>query len=178
MKKIKNLKFSNFIFIFILIVFILLRSFILYWGYVPSSSMEKTISENSYILGNRLAYLNKEPARDDIIVFKYPIDQKTNFVKRIIGLPGELVTIENGQVYINHEPINEAYINGPWINDNTNYSFQVPDNAYFVMGDNRNNSLDARYWKDVAASLGYQNPEKYTFVYKENILAKIIWYQK
>lgn len=112
---------------------------------VPTGSMEPTIMTDSRMLGFRLSYLFGEPQRGDIIIFKYPDDEKQPFVKRIIGLPGETVEIIGGVTHIDGTPLDEPYLKeepsmmnfGP---------FEVPEDCYFVMGDNRNHSNDARYW--------------------------------
>lgn len=114
---------------------------------VISPSMENTIMTNSRILGSRLAYVFSEPERFDIIVFKFPDDETSfPFVKRIIGLPNEKVEIKNGKVYINDS---ETPLDDSFIKEETsgNYGpFTVPEDSYFVMGDNRNNSHDSRAW--------------------------------
>lgn len=114
---------------------------------VPSGSMETTIMTGSRMMGLRVTYWFNDPERGDIIVFKYPDDPSENFVKRVIGLPGETVEIIGGVTYIDGEKLDEPYLKetplprdfGP---------FEVPDECYFVMGDNRNNSNDARFWKN------------------------------
>ena len=115
---------------------------------IPSGSMENTIMTGDRIIGNRLAYISGEPKRGDIIIFKYPDDETQNFAKRIIGLPGEKVDIIDGKVYINDSetPLEEDYLKEEWLIAAGPYSYTVPDDSYFVMGDNRNNSLDSRYW--------------------------------
>ena len=112
---------------------------------VPSASMENTIMTGDRMIGFRLAYVFNSPERGDIIIFKYPDNEKQTFVKRIIGLPGDTVEIKGGVTYINGEVLDEPYLRetpadkdfGPYI---------VPEDSYFVMGDNRNNSSDSRYW--------------------------------
>lgn len=111
---------------------------------VPTGSMEETIMPGSRVLVNRLAYLADGPRRGDVVTFYYPDDEETVFLKRIIGLPGETVEGTGGKVYIDGEPIQEDYISqeldldfGPC---------EVPEGMYFMMGDNRNNSWDSRFW--------------------------------
>lgn len=119
---------------------------------VPSGSMEKTIMTNSRMIGLRIAYLFEKPDRGDIIVFHYPDDPKQIFVKRIIGLPGETVEMKEGITYIDGEPLEENYINPDYWNgsmEGDRYNcgpFTVPEGHYFVMGDNRGNSHDSRFW--------------------------------
>jgi len=128
---------------------------------IPTGSMESTVMTGDRVIGFRLAYLFSEPERGDIIMFKMPDNESKNYLKRIIGLPGEQVAIIDGKVYINgnEEPLAENYLNvvptgsyGPYV---------IPADSYFVMGDNRNRSYDSRYWDD-------------KFVSKDQIIAKAI----
>ncbi len=112
---------------------------------VPTGSMEETILPGSRVLVNRLAYLADKPQRGDIVTFYYPDDEDTVYLKRIIGLPGETVEGIGGMVYIDGEPITEDYTSQEL---NSDFGpFEVPSGMYFVMGDNRNNSWDSRYWE-------------------------------
>ena len=80
---------------------LLIKNFLIINADVPPGSMERTIMPGDRFIGNRLAYLKSDPERGDIVVFKYPDDESENYVKRVIGLPGETVVIENGKIYIN-----------------------------------------------------------------------------
>lgn len=113
---------------------------------VPTGSMENTIMPESRIIINRLAYAKEEPKRGDIISFTFPDDGKTNYLKRIIGLPGETISGKDGSVYIDGVILEERYLKEPMLGEFG--PFFVPDGSYFVMGDNRNNSWDSRYWQD------------------------------
>lgn len=108
---------------------------------VPTESMEPTIPAKSFLVGSRRAYKNDDPARGDIVIFEH---EGIQLIKRIVALPGESVQIINGQVLIDGETLHESYI----IEDGSSSfgTITVPSNAYFVLGDNRNHSLDARYW--------------------------------
>ncbi len=137
-----------------------LDKFIIVNAKIPSASMEPTIMTGDRLIGNRLAYLKDTPQRGDVVIFLYPDNESEYFIKRVIGLPGETVTIRQGKVYINDatEPLDEsAYIVATPIGDFGPYN--VPEGAYFMMGDNRNNSMDSRYWNQ-------------KFVYKDKILGK------
>ena len=117
---------------------LLIDGFIIINATVPSGSMEKTIMTGDRVLGTRFAYWFSEPKRGDIVVFRYPIDEakgkKTKFIKRIIGLPGETVTITDGVVYINGEALEENYINGTWTQENDGFEFNVPEDHYLMLG--------------------------------------------
>ena len=114
-----------------------------------SASMEPTLKVNDRVLIDKKAYENALPKRGDIILFTPPKklreqDIKDPFIKRVVGLPGETIEIQNGKVYINNQPIKEDYIAYP-INKTT-VKDKIPEHAYFVLGDNRNNSYDSQYW--------------------------------
>ena len=133
---------------------LIVNYFIIVNSTVPSGSMENTIMTNSRMIGLRLSYLFEEPERGDIIIFHYPDDPKQIFVKRIIGLPGETVEVKAGITYIDGEPLEEDYINPSYWNgslEGRGYDsgpFTVPEGSYFVMGDNRGNSHDSRFWQN------------------------------
>ncbi len=137
-----------------------LDKFIIVNAKIPSASMEPTIMTGDRLIGNRLAYINDLPQRGDIVIFKYPDNEKEYFIKRVIGLPGETVTVKNGLVYIDDSdtPLDESdYVVTTPLGDFGPY--KVPEGAYFMMGDNRNNSMDSRYWN-------------HPYVYKDKILGK------
>ena len=108
---------------------------------VIGPSMEPTVEEEQRLIINKLAYFFKNPERGDIVIF-HPLNaQQTDYIKRIIAIPGDTVEIKNGAVYVNGIRLNEPYIKDP-----PYYSFsprEVPANNYFVLGDNRNNSNDS-----------------------------------
>src|SRR5574344_1888128 len=85
--------------------------FIIVNATVPSSSMETTIMTNDRVIGYRLAYLNSEPKRGDIVIFKFPDNEKVLYIKRIIGMPGEELEVKDGKVYIDGEALDEPYLN-------------------------------------------------------------------
>lgn len=146
-----------------------IRAFVVQAFKIPSGSMKSTllvgdhILVNKFIYGIRLPIVNKElihikdPKRFDIVVFQYPVDPTKDFIKRVIGLPGDTVQIKDKQVYVNNQLLTEPYITH---SDNkilpANISprdnmapIVVPSNSLFVMGDNRDESYDSRFWKFV-----------------------------
>lgn len=139
------LDWSRFIFTALVLGFLISNKLIAN-AQVPTGSMENTIMPESRIIINRLAYINEKPERGDIISFYFPDDGKTNFLKRVIGLPGETVLGKDGYVYIDGTILEETYLKEPM--EGEFGPFTVPEDSYFVMGDNRNNSWDSRYWSD------------------------------
>lgn len=140
-----------------------LNTFVIANSRVPSGSMETTIMTKDRVIGSRLNYYFEEPERGDIVIFRFPDDESIYYVKRIIGLPGDLVDIVDGQVYLNGSdtPLEEPYIKEPMIPEAPMH-YEVPEGSYFMMGDNRNYSLDARRWEN-------------TYVKKEKIIAKVLF---
>ena len=147
---------------FSVLLAVFINKFIVMNAHVPSGSMEQTIMTGDDLFVYRLPYLFSEPERFDVIVFDYPDNEKLLYIKRIIGMPGEKIEIKNGKVYINDagEPLKEEFVNGQPLGDYGPY--YVPDNCYFVMGDNRNNSQDSRFWRN-------------TFVKRRKIVGKAIF---
>ncbi|MFH1639743.1 MAG: signal peptidase I [Chloroflexota bacterium] len=108
---------------------------------VVGPSMEPTVIEEQRLIVNKIVYYFHHPERGDIIVFQPPNKQQPDYIKRLIGLPGDTLEIRNGVVYINGEVLNE-----PYIKDTPHYSVastKIPEDSYFVLGDNRNNSNDS-----------------------------------
>ncbi|MDO5135164.1 MAG: signal peptidase I [Eubacteriales bacterium] len=145
----------------VLVIVLVINNVVLINAKIPSESMEKTIMTGDRIFGLRLAYgLNldlfgleyskklREPERFDIIIFQYPDDESQLFIKRLIGLPGETVEIVDGKVYIDgsQTPLEDSFI--PEKMRGSYGPFQVPENCYFMLGDNRNNSKDSRFWNN------------------------------
>lgn len=142
-----------------------INTFVIANSRVPSGSMETTIMSGDRIIGSRLSYkLGGKPNRGDIVIFKHktgPGEKETRLVKRIIGLSGETVDIRNNHIYINESemPLEETYLREAM--ETGDYHFKIPENCYLMLGDNRNNSADARFWPD-------------PYVPKEKILAKVL----
>lgn len=132
------------------IVFLLIQNFIVGMYYIPSESMVPTLQVNDRVVVTKFSYAMAEPDRQDIVVFKFPPNDdttkpKADYVKRIIGLPGEKLEIKNNVVFINEKALEENYLNEGTRMPNFG-PVEIPEGSYFVMGDNRNNSNDSRYW--------------------------------
>lgn len=115
---------------------------------VDGYSMEPTLHNGEFVIVNKLAYRFGDPEQGDVIVFHYPRDPDQEYIKRIIGLPGDRVRISNGMVYVNDEQIAEPYIAAP---PRYQSEWFVPEGSLFVLGDNRNNSSDSHNWGPVPA---------------------------
>ncbi|NEO56756.1 MAG: signal peptidase I [Okeania sp. SIO3B5] len=131
---------------------LLVRIFIAEPRYIPSDSMIPTLEVGDRLVVEKVSYYFHPPVAGNIIVFqppqqlqRYGYAKNQAFIKRVIGLPGDTIKIENGLVYINDQPLTENYIAEP-PEYTLPISIKVPDNQYFVMGDNRNNSNDSHVW--------------------------------
>lgn len=130
---------------------------------VEGQSMMPRLHDQDRIFVNKFIYPlrewlgDKEPIkRGDIVVLLYPLDPSKSYIKRVVGLPGEEINIEDGKLYINGQLVEEPYLD-PGYTDNNSLATpkRIPDHHYFVMGDHRRNSSDSRYWDFV--------PEKYIY---------------
>lgn len=133
-------------FVFAFAIYFIATNTLIANAIVPTGSMENTIMPGSRIIINRLAYLTENPERGDVISFWYPDDEEKNFLKRVIGLPGETIEGKEGKIYIDGKELTESYIKEVCYEDFGPY--KVPEESYFVMGDNRNHSKDSRYWNN------------------------------
>lgn len=159
---------------FILAMFI--RTFLVQAFKIPTGSMRPTLFEGDLILVNKLIYGAKvpltrlrlpalrQPRRTDVIVFIYPQDAKKDFIKRLVASEGETVEIRNGTIYVNDQPLTDPSFSQRYYYNRgdfgaENQKITVPENSFFVMGDNSASSQDSRYWG---------------FVPKDNVLGKAI----
>lgn len=139
--------------VYTIVLFILLRCIFIF-SFVPTGSMEPTIKENSMLIGWRLEYLLADPTPDrgDVIIF-----QHENFddylVKRVIGCPGDQIEITHGEIYVNGQVLIEPYLEQPDFSQE-NGPFSVPEGKLFVLGDNRNFSIDSRHWETPFVDIG------------------------
>ena len=143
------------------ILFILNRTVVLN-AQVVSPSMENTIMTYGRVIASRVAYVRRDPQRFDVIIFNDPDGLKSDpFVKRIVGLPGEIVEIRDGLVYIDSSsvPLDYSFVRSLYLGSHG--PFLVPENSYFVLGDNRVNSHDSKDWL---------NP----FVCRDEILGRVM----
>ena len=157
-----------------LLLALLIRTFIVQEFKIPSGSMKKTLLIGDHILVSKFSYgthipneipfinvklfddivlFSKVPQRGDIIVFKFPKDETRDFIKRVIGLPGDLLEVKRQKVYINNKPYKDIHArhtdspsDSPLVPRDDFGPILVPDDHVFVMGDNRENSQDSRYW--------------------------------
>lgn len=130
-------------------LFIVVYLFILQPNEVRGQSMDTTFRDGEYILTSKLAYKLGEPTRGDVIVFKSPDNDEVDFIKRVIGLPGDTVKILDGYVYVNDKKLTENYIQHPTNPLEGGFLLEgeeviVPEGHLFVMGDNRPRSSDSR----------------------------------
>lgn len=121
----------------------LLKNNVVASALVPTGSMEQTVMTGSRIVINRLAYVCDTPERGDIVSFYYPDDGETLYLKRVMGLSGEVIEGIDGKVYIDGKVISD-YTQNTFFDDFGPYV--IPEDCYFMMGDNRSNSWDSRYW--------------------------------
>lgn len=132
-----------------LVIVIPVRFFIAQPFIVSGASMDPTFSSGQYLIVDELSYRLGAPDRGDVIIFKYPKDPTQYFIKRVIGLPGETVKIQNGQVYVTETSGNTIKLDESYVTNKGNgadTSITLPPSQYFVMGDNRPESSDSRTW--------------------------------
>ena len=143
----------------ICVIFILFaRAFIIQQSEIPSESMEDTLLVGDYILVNRFLYAPaatrlerlllplRQVQRGEVIVFKHPETPERDYIKRVIGLPGDTLEIRQGRPWIDGQPLDEPYISDLYRTDDWLGPIEVPAGEYFVMGDHRNQSFDSRAW--------------------------------
>jgi|UniRef100_A0A7C3LX09 signal peptidase I len=147
-----------------IVVALLLKTFIIQAFRIPSGSMIPTLDVGDQILVAKLAYGIRDPfgdhywihfsgpRRGDVVVFRYPKDESKDFIKRVIGLPGDHIQVRGKKVFVNGTPLSENYVQylQPFVTDEPTRDVMkevvVPAGSYFVMGDNRDDSYDSRYW--------------------------------
>ena len=149
-----------------LVLTLIIRTFVVQAFKIPSGSMRPTLTEGDKLFVNKFIYRFNPPQRGDIIVFKYPVDPKKDFIKRLVGLSGDTVEIRDGKIYVDSKVLDDPATFGKFYYYNHDPyggpgdKIHVPDNAYYVLGDNSANSQDSRFWG---------------FVPKKNVLGKAIF---
>jgi signal peptidase I len=137
-------------------VALLVKTFLIQPFFIPSGSMEPTLLPGDRVLVNKLSYQLHAVHEGDVVVFKRPPNdndpQISDLIKRVIGLPGESIQAKGGNVYINGKLLNQPYLRKGTVTTSLPYQV-VPKGEYFVMGDNRGNSYDSRYWGYLPANL-------------------------
>lgn len=141
-----------------LAIIIPIRYFLIQPFYVNGASMEPSFYDHEYLIIDEISYRFSEPQRGDIVVFKYPNDPEQFFIKRIVALPGETIEIKDGYVFIydinNQKSLLDEYdYLSPGLKTNGNRKWQLEENQYYMLGDNRQHSLDSRSFGPVSGEL-------------------------
>ncbi len=131
---------------------------------VRGVSMMPNFQDNEHLLTDKITYRFRKPKRGEIVIFRSPTNEDYDYIKRIIGLPGEKISLENNEIYIDNKKLNEPYLDkktegGQFLQNGE--TIAIPENQYFMIGDNRDKSSDSRSWG---------------FVPKENIIGKA-WFR-
>jgi signal peptidase I len=142
-----------------LVIAFLIKTFLFQAFYIPSGSMEPTLKIGDRVLVNKLSYDLHDIHRGDIIVFKAPPEAQAgnikDLVKRVIGLPGDVVELRQGVLYVNGRRVDESYLAPRFRDDESHAPIEVKKGYYYVLGDHRNSSNDSRSWGEV--------PQKYIY---------------
>jgi signal peptidase I len=204
-------------FLIAIVVFLLVRAFLVEAFKIPSGSMESTLLVGDFLLVNKLVYgaevpftgkrlpALREPREGDVVVFQWPSDPSKNFVKRLVGVPGDTLAMQNGQLIRNGVAVREAYVRHTepgvdpppeaeqfrWQRDHLVRTAEasigyhpsrnnwgpivVPNGNYFMLGDNRDNSLDSRYWGFVPDSLIRGRPLLVYYSYQPDAGTRSAW---
>ncbi|MFA6082268.1 MAG: signal peptidase I [Patescibacteria group bacterium] len=143
----------------VLVIYTLVHYLLIQPFQVEGSSMERNFHNDEFLMVQKISYAIKAPERGDVIVFKYPLNPSLNYIKRVIGLPGDKLTISDGKVIITNTDnpkglvLNEGYLDAGKVTsvngDTAERSWLIENNQYFVMGDNRDHSDDSRSWGTV-----------------------------
>jgi len=129
-----------------IMAFILFITFVAQTFAVDGNSMQPTLENGERLIAEKLSYRFSSIDRGDIVVLNYPVDPSKNFVKRVVGLSGDIISVQRGEVYINGEPMKEEYIDPAYASMDSSSTIKVPQGYYFVMGDHRSVSSDSRHW--------------------------------
>lgn len=152
--------------ILVCVIFLIFtRAFVFQQSKIPSGSMEDTLLIGDYIMVNRFVYAPtlfdweskllpvRDVRRGDVVVFKYPPEPEVDYIKRVVGVPGDEISLRRGVLYVNDEKVDEAYVSEAY-REGENFGPKTVDpDHYFVMGDHRNRSSDSRVWGQVPRRL-------------------------
>lgn len=120
---------------------------------IPSCSMEPTLQVRDHLIANKIIYRFREPSRGQVVIFRFPDpEDRRDFVKRLVGLPGETLAIRDGRIYINGELADEPRLADFYYYGNRDFEIEIPPEKFFVLGDNSGNSYDSRFWGFVPRS--------------------------
>ena len=152
--------------ILVCVIFVIFtRAFVFQQSKIPSGSMEDTLLIGDYIMVNRFVYAPtswdwekallpvRELTRGDVVVFKFPSEPEVDYIKRLIGLPGDRIEISKGEVLVNGQPLKEPYVRDVYRQREFYGPYEVPAGEYFFMGDHRDRSSDSRIWGTVPRAL-------------------------
>ena len=128
-----------------LVLAFLIKTFVVGNFWIPSESMVPTIEVNDKVIVTNFSYWFEGPKLGDVIVFRYPLDTKKDYIKRCIGLPGETVEFRDSKLYVNGQLVEEPYLPEGLVFEDYG-PIEVPEGQYFMCGDNRNHSSDSRVW--------------------------------
>ena len=140
---VKKINLKMLLFTLEVILFFVVINVIFEFSYIKGKSMEPTVYNKDVVIVNKLIYKLKEPKYKDVVIFHSDIDGGKYLIKRVIGVPGDTIKITNGKLYVNKKEVKENYIKNKMINKK-DYNVKIPQGKIFVMGDNRNVSLDSR----------------------------------
>ncbi len=142
-----------------LVISLAISAFIIIFLYQPvkveGTSMMPSLQDQERIFVNKFVYRLEPIERGDIVVFRYPRDPSKSYIKRVIGVAGDRIRIDDGQVYVNGKPLKEDYVPGPYTDDRSYPEIVVPPNSFFVLGDHRSMSNDSRDFGPVKESFIY-----------------------
>lgn len=128
-----------------LVLAFLIKTFVVGNFWIPSESMVPTIEVNDKVIVTNFSYWFEGPERGDVIVFRYPLDTKKDYIKRCIGLPGETIEFRDSKLYVDGQMVEEPYLPEGLVFEDYG-PIEVPEGQYFMCGDNRNHSSDSRVW--------------------------------
>ena len=142
------------VFVVSMSIFIVVYLFLMQPHQVKGNSMFPTYHDGEYLMTDKVTYRFREPKRGDVVVFKAPVNEDFDFIKRVIAVPGDRILIKDGEVYINGEMLNEVYLpeeydtrGGRFLREGV--EMEVPEGSYICIGDNRGHSSDSREWGPV-----------------------------